>query len=411
VPIWTRRLALRAKSLRAVSAPAFPMLVSPAMAGTDRPARRGAVALTGIAKRFGEVSVLRDVDLDVRAGEFITILGPSGCGKSTLLRIIAGLEPQSEGTVAIDGMPMDGLAPDKRDIAMVFQSYALYPHLTVAENIAVPLRMRRLTRLQRLPGAGVLRGVRSTNGSIAEAVRSVAATLRLESLLDRKPSQLSGGQKQRVALARAMVRQPRAFLMDEPLSNLDAELRVHMRAEIAQLHRELGATFVYVTHDQAEAMTMSDRVVVILDGQLRQVGSPAVLYRDPDDLRVAQFVGTPRINVFPAVATPVGIGVLGMPVARDSGLAIGTRLQAAIRPERLAVTTGAGIPGRIVFRENLGSDLFLHIALHGMASPAIVRCDPSALEATEIGATVQIRFPAEHLLLFDGEGRRIARDG
>ena len=387
------------------------MHVSPSLAGTERPARRGALALARIAKQFGDVSVLRDIDLEVRAGEFITILGPSGCGKSTLLRIIAGLEPQSEGTVVIDGVSMDGLAPDKRDIAMVFQSYALYPHLTVAENIAVPLRMRRLSRLQRLPGAGLLPGVHRTNGSIAEAVRGVAAALRLESLLDRKPSQLSGGQKQRVALARAMVRQPRAFLMDEPLSNLDAELRVHMRAELAQLHRELGATFVYVTHDQAEAMTMSDRVAVILDGRLRQIASPATLYHDPDDVRVAQFVGMPRINVFPAVATPAGIGVLGMPVARDSGLPIGTRLQAAIRPERLAVTTGAGIPGRIVFRENLGADLFLHIALHGMASPAIIRCDPSTLESTEIGATVQILFPAAHLLLFDSDGRRIARNG
>jgi multiple sugar transport system ATP-binding protein len=396
---------------RAVPQCAVAMHVSPGMAGTEKPVHRGAIALAAIAKQFGEVSVLRDIDLDVRAGEFITILGPSGCGKSTLLRIIAGLEPQSEGTVAIDGVSMDGLAPDKRDIAMVFQSYALYPHLTVAENIAVPLRMRRLTRLQRLPGASLLPGVRRTGAGIAEAVRSVAETLRLESLLDRKPSQLSGGQKQRVALARAMVRQPRAFLMDEPLSNLDAELRVHMRAEIAQLHRQLGATFVYVTHDQAEAMTMSDRVAVILDGRLRQIASPSRLYRDPADLRVAQFVGTPRINVFPAVATPVGIGVLGMPVARDSGLPIGTRLQAAIRPERLAVTTGAGIPGRIVFRENLGSDLFLHIALHGTPGPAIIRCDPSALESTEIGAVVRIVFPAEHLLLFDGEGRRIARDG
>jgi len=357
------------------------------------------------------VSVLRDIDLDIRAGEFITVLGPSGCGKSTLLRIIAGLEPQSEGTVAIDGVSMDGLPADKRDIAMVFQSYALYPHLTVAENIAVPLRMRRLTRLQRLPGATMLPGVRRTGAGIAEAVRSVAASLRLETLLLRKPSQLSGGQKQRVALARAMVRQPRAFLMDEPLSNLDAELRVHMRAELAQLHRELGATFVYVTHDQAEAMTMSDRVAVILDGRLRQIATPATLYRDPDDVRVAQFVGTPRINVFPAVATPVGIGVLGMPVARDSGLPIGTRLQAAIRPERLVVTRGAGIPGRIVFRENLGSDLFLHIGLHGTPTPAVIRCDPSTVESTEIGATVQIQFPAEHLLLFDSDGRRIARNG
>ena len=356
--------------------------VSPSVVGMTRPNPRGAVRLAGIAKQFGATSVLRDIDLDIRAGEFITILGPSGCGKSTLLRIIAGLEPQSAGTVTIDGVSMDGLPPDRRDIAMVFQSYALYPHLTVAENIAVPLRMRRLTRLQRLPGARALPAVRRI-GAVDRATpcRPSRPRLRLESLLDRKPAQLSGGQKQRVALARAMVRQPKAFLMDEPLSNLDAELRVHMRAEIAQLHRQLGATFIYVTHDQAEAMTMSDRVAVILEGALRQIASPGELYRDPDDLRVAQFVGTPRINVLPAVATAAGIDVLGTPLARHSGLPAGTRLQVAVRPERLTVTADmAGRPGQVVYRENLGSDLFLHVALDGAPAPAIVRCDSSALE-------------------------------
>ncbi|MBI2736579.1 MAG: ABC transporter ATP-binding protein [Rhodospirillales bacterium] len=386
--------------------------VNPRAVGIERPARRGAVSLAGIAKQFGTTSVLRGIGLDIRAGEFITILGPSGCGKSTLLRIIAGLEPQSAGTVSIDGASMDGLPPDRRDIAMVFQSYALYPHLTVAENIAVPLRMRRMTRLQRLPGAGVMPGVRRITGSIGDAVHAVAATLRLESLLDRKPAQLSGGQKQRVALARAMVRQPKAFLMDEPLSNLDAELRVHMRAEIAQLHRQLGATFIYVTHDQAEAMTMSDRVAVILEGELRQIASPGELYRDPDHLRVAQFVGTPRINVLAAVEMAAGIDVLGIPVGRRSGLPVGSKLQAAIRPERLAVTgENSSLSGQVVYRENLGSDLFLHVALDGASTPVIVRCDSSALDSTEIGTAVRVAVPAEHLLLFDMEGRRIARDG
>jgi multiple sugar transport system ATP-binding protein len=386
--------------------------VSPKVVGIERPAPRGAVGLAGIAKQFGAISVLWGIDLDIRAGEFITILGPSGCGKSTLLRIIAGLEPQSAGSVTIDGASMDGLPPDRRDIAMVFQSYALYPHLTVAENIAVPLRMRRMTRLQRLPGAGVMPGVRRITGSIGEAVRSVAATLRLESLLDRKPAQLSGGQKQRVALARAMVRQPKAFLMDEPLSNLDAELRVHMRAEIAQLHRQLGATFIYVTHDQAEAMTMSNRVAVILEGELRQIASPGELYRDPDHLRVAQFVGTPRINALPARATETGIDMLGLTLARRSGLPAGTKLQAAIRPERLAISADkSGLSGQIVYRENLGSDLFLHVALEGAPAPVIVRCDSSALDSTAIGATVHIAVPAAPLLLFDLEGRRIGRDG
>jgi len=386
--------------------------VSPKITGIERPALRGAVRLTGIAKQFGATSVLRGIDLDIRAGEFITILGPSGCGKSTLLRIIAGLEPQSAGTIAIDGTSMEGLPPDRRDIAMVFQSYALYPHLTVAENIAVPLRMRRMTRLQRLPGAGVVPGVRRVTDTIGQAVRSVAATLRLESLLDRKPAQLSGGQKQRVALARAMVRQPKAFLMDEPLSNLDAELRVHMRAEIAQLHRQLGATFIYVTHDQAEAMTMSDRVAVILEGELRQIASPAELYRDPGHLRVAQFVGTPRINVMPAVATATGIDLLGQTLARRSGLPAGTRLQAAIRPERLSISEDkSGLSGQVVYRENLGSDLFLHVALEGTPAPVIVRCDSSVLDSTAIGAAVRVAVPAGPLLLFDLEGQRIARHG
>ncbi|SEP44226.1 carbohydrate ABC transporter ATP-binding protein, CUT1 family [Rhodospirillales bacterium URHD0017] len=380
--------------------------VSPSAVGMERPEPRGAVRMTGIAKQFGATSVLRGIDLDIRAGEFITILGPSGCGKSTLLRIIAGLEPQSAGTVAIDGVSMDGLPPDRRDIAMVFQSYALYPHLTVAENIAVPLRMRRLTRLQRLPGARTLPAVRRIGSSIGEAVQAVAATLRLESLLGRKPAQLSGGQKQRVALARAMVRQPKAFLMDEPLSNLDAELRVHMRAEIAQLHRQLGATFIYVTHDQAEAMTMSDRVAVILEGELRQIASPGELYRDPDDLRVAQFVGTPRINVLPAVATAAGIDVLGLPIARQSGLPVGMKLQAAVRPERLAVA-GPGVPGRVVYRENLGSDLFLHVAVDGASTAVIVRCDSSALDVTEIGTSLRLAIPPDALLLFDLDGRRL----
>ena len=274
---------------------------------------RGAVRIAGLGKQFGETVVLDGIDLDIAAGEFVTILGPSGCGKSTLLRIVAGLETESTGSVAIDGAPMKGLAPNARDIAMVFQSYALYPHLTVAENIAVPLRMRQLTSMQRLFGLAP----RAVRRSIAAEVQSVAAMLRIESLLARKPAQLSGGQKQRVALARAMVRRPRVFLMDEPLSNLDAELRVHMRAEIAQLHRQLGATFLYVTHDQVEAMTMSDRVAVILGGRLQQVASPDALYRDPDTLAVAQFVGTPRINVLPGER-------FGLPAA-----------QVAVRPERL----------------------------------------------------------------------------
>ena len=375
---------------------------------TGLPSSGGAVRLERIAKRFGDTIVLRGVDLDIRAGEFITILGASGCGKSTLLRIIAGLESQSSGSVAIDGVVVDGLRPDERDIAMVFQSYALYPHLTVFENIAVPLRMRRLTSTQRLPGAALLPGVRRVTDEIGVAVRAVARTLRIEDLLQRKPGQLSGGQKQRVALARAMVRKPKAFLMDEPLSNLDAELRVHMRAEIAQLHREIGATFIYVTHDQAEAMTMSDRVVLLEAGAPLQVASPSTLYGDPDDLRVARFVGTPRINVIPATSTSTGIEMLGTPVPLSSGLAPGTPLQVGVRPGRLGVARGdTGLAGRLAYQENLGSDLFLHVEVTGVSAPLVARCDPADSETFGIGDQMRLGVEPQHLLLFDGEGRRL----
>jgi len=385
------------------------LVVKPQAAVLEHPARSGAIRLAGIAKQFDETPVIKDVDLDVRAGEFITVLGPSGCGKSTLLRIIAGLERQSAGTVMIDGHVVDTLPPHRRDIAMVFQSYALYPHLTVAENIAVPLRMRRLSRLQRLPGAALLPAVRRTRMGITEAVQAVAATLRVESLLARKPGQLSGGQKQRVALARAMVRKPRAFLMDEPLSNLDAALRVHMRAEIGQLHRELGATFVYVTHDQAEAMTMSDRVAVILGGQLRQIGSPDMLYSDPDELAVAQFLGTPQLNVLPAAATARGVDLLGLALPLSSGLPAGTRLQAGIRPERLtlAAAGNASLSGRLVYRENLGSDLFVHVALESVPAPVVMRCDPARAPGLALGDMVPLEVAPANVLLFDVQGRRV----
>jgi multiple sugar transport system ATP-binding protein len=374
----------------------------------ERPSSGGAVTLKGIAKQFGAMNVLHGLDLDIRSGEFITILGPSGCGKSTLLRIIAGLERQSSGSVTIDGTVVDGLRPDERDIAMVFQSYALYPHLSVFENIAVPLRMRRLSSFQRFPGATALPGVRRITDEIAAAVDAVARALRIEPLLQRKPGQLSGGQKQRVALARAMVRKPRAFLMDEPLSNLDAELRVHMRAEIGQLHRQLGATFIYVTHDQAEAMTMSDRVVLIVGGVPLQIASPGAIYADPDDVRVAQFVGTPRINILPAVATNGGVDVLGAVLPLPSGLASGTKLQIGIRPKRLMTMPGdGGLTGRLIYREDLGSDLFLHVELGGAGAPLIAQCDPSENDSYRIGDQISLAIAPQHALLFAMDGRRL----
>ena len=226
----------------------------------------------------GGVQAVADFSLDVADGEFVVLVGPSGCGKSTLLRIIAGLEQQSDGNILIGGKSVDKLHPSRRDIAMVFQSYALYPHLTVEENIAVPLRMRRLNFVQRLPLISrLLPGASAIRADIDRDVDKSMDMLDITHLRDRKPGQLSGGQRQRVAVGRAMVRDPLAFLMDEPLSNLDAELRVHMRAEITDLHRRLATTFIYVTHDQAEAMTMADRVAVMMDGELLQVDTPSHL--------------------------------------------------------------------------------------------------------------------------------------
>jgi multiple sugar transport system ATP-binding protein len=375
-------------------------------------ASRGRVLVRGLFKSFGDTHVLTGIDLDIQAGEFITVLGPSGCGKTTLMRIIAGLERQDGGSIEIDGRPVDALRPDERDIAMVFQSYALYPHMTVAENLALPLRMRRLRWRQRLPGMGWIDGAtRATTREIEARMREVATQLQIEPLLGRKPAQLSGGQKQRVAVGRAMVREPRVFLMDEPLSNLDAELRVHMRAEIAQLHRRLGVTFIYVTHDQAEAMTMSDRVVVMVEGRLLQFASPGTVYADPADLQVARFVGSPRINTLPGRATARGTVEVGaQEVAVATGLPAGAPLTLALRPSATQASPDAaapGLPAHIVHRENLGSDLFLHCRAEGVEEMLIVREDPLHIDRFAVGATVHIVLPPEHLLLFDHSGQRI----
>jgi multiple sugar transport system ATP-binding protein len=384
---------------------------TPAADGPAR-SRRGAVALRQISKSFGRQSVLEQISLDIAPGEFLTILGPSGCGKSTLLRIIAGLEVQDAGSVAIDGQPVDHLRPAARVIAMVFQSYALYPHLSVLDNIAMPLRLSRLNLLQRLPGARYLHpGTRRLATEITQAARQVAGILRIEDLLARKPRQLSGGQKQRVALGRAMVREPRVFLMDEPLSNLDAELRVHMRSEIAQLHRRLGTTCIYVTHDQAEAMTMSDRIVVMMQGVALQVAPPKAIYEDPSDLRVARFVGSPAINVLPGtVAAGGGIDVLGARLPLSAGLPAGTHVAVAARPQALSLTArpaGPSLTGRLVHIENLGSDLFLHAAVEGVAAPVLVRHDPALANMPGLGDMIAIALPAARMLVFDAQGRRL----
>ncbi|TPN63699.1 ABC transporter ATP-binding protein, partial [Mesorhizobium sp. B1-1-5] len=241
-----------------------------------------AVEIKNLSKSFGPHRVLKDINLSINDGEFLTLVGPSGCGKSTLIRIIAGLEPQTSGSILVDGAPIDHLRPHERRIAMVFQSYALYPHMSVFNNMALPLTMTGLSLYERLPLVRLLSSRRrKVMQEIGKQVRGIAAQLQIEPLLERKPAQLSGGQRQRVALGRAMVRQPAAFLMDEPLSNLDAKLRVHMRSELAELHQRLGATFVYVTHDQVEAMTLASRVAMMEGGDILQLGTPDELYDRP----------------------------------------------------------------------------------------------------------------------------------
>ncbi|MFD9900899.1 ABC transporter ATP-binding protein [Mesorhizobium sp. NPDC059025] len=288
----------------------------------------GKIALRNVSKSFGATSIIPNIDLDIEDGEFVVFVGPSGCGKSTLLRLIAGLEDTSGGTISIDGRDVTNEAPAKRKLAMVFQSYALYPHMTVAKNIAFPLKM-----------AGESQEV------IDKKVGDAARVLNLTNYLERRPGQLSGGQRQRVAIGRAIVRQPSAFLFDEPLSNLDAALRGTMRLEISELHNQLKTTMIYVTHDQVEAMTMADKIVVLNAGNIEQVGSPLDLYRSPKNLFVAGFIGSPKMNL-----------VTGAAAARHNAATVG------IRPEHLKIASNSGEwRGKVGVAEHLGSDTFLHV--------------------------------------------------
>jgi multiple sugar transport system ATP-binding protein len=291
-----------------------------------------AISLSRITKSFGRAGkALADVELSIEDGEFVTLVGPSGCGKSTLLNVIAGLEEPTSGAVLIDGIDVTKQEPGDRDLAMVFQSYALYPHMTVRKNIAFPLENARVAR-----------------DVIEERVRGAAVRLQIDALLDRKPRELSGGQRQRVALARAIVRRPRAFLFDEPLSNLDASLRLHMRAELKKLHEELGATFVYVTHDQVEAMTLSDRVVVLRSGVVQQVGPPRSIYDRPENVFVASFFGSPPVNL-------VKPEMIGHP--REGALV-------AIRPENVVVSLESGaLQGDVYLVEPVGSMTFVTVSI------------------------------------------------
>lgn len=288
----------------------------------------GHIQLKNVTKSFGTTEVIQPLDLSIEEGEFVVFVGPSGCGKSTLLRMIAGLEDITSGNIAIDGKDASRLPPAKRGLAMVFQSYALYPHMSVRKNIAFPLKMAGLAP-----------------GEIKKRVEGAAATLNLTAYLERRPGQLSGGQRQRVAIGRAIVREPSAFLFDEPLSNLDAALRVNMRLEIAELHQKLKTTMVYVTHDQVEAMTLADKIVVLNAGRIEQIGSPLELYRRPKNRFVAGFIGSPKMNF-----------VEGSEAVAQNAHAIG------IRPEHVAVNTTDGQwAGKVTVAEHMGSDTYLHV--------------------------------------------------
>ncbi len=333
----------------------------------------GQISLKQITKSFGDVQVIPPLDLEIKDGEFVVFVGPSGCGKSTLLRLIAGLEDVTSGVIDIDGADATALPPAKRRLAMVFQSYALYPHMSVRKNIAFPLRMAKMDKAEQ-----------------ERRVTAAASVLNLTDYLDRRPGQLSGGQRQRVAIGRAIVREPAAFLFDEPLSNLDAALRVNMRLEISELHQNLKTTMIYVTHDQVEAMTMADKIVVLQSGVIEQVGSPLELYHTPRNKFVAGFIGSPKMNF-----------MTGAEAAKHDAATIG------IRPEHITTSTTDGLwKGVVGVSEQLGSDTFLHVTLEGASEPITVRVDGEL--PVHHGDTVFLTPDESKIHRFDANDLRIA---
>ncbi|MFV0334600.1 MAG: ABC transporter ATP-binding protein [Tropicimonas sp.] len=353
----------------------------------------GSIQLRAIRKSFGEHEVIKGIDLEVRDGELMVLVGPSGCGKSTLLRLIAGLERVTSGTVLSDGQDVTALQPFERHMAMVFQSYALYPHMTVRQNIEFALKTIRLPKAE-----------------IAHKLAEAARILQLDPYLDRKPAALSGGQRQRVAIGRAIVREPSAFLFDEPLSNLDAGLRTETRIEIARLHRTLSGTMIYVTHDQIEAMTLADRIAVLSDGRLMQCDTPQALYERPVNRFVAQFIGSPKMNLIPAS------GQDGQHVSLDGGVTqiavpggySGIAAEAGLRPEhlRLGKAAGAALAGTVSHVEYLGADASVFVELDS-GETVNLRGEGRALPG--IGTRAGLLFEAADLHLFDAAGLALRR--
>lgn len=332
----------------------------------------GQIQLNQVTKSFGKTEVIHPLDLTIEDGEFCVFVGPSGCGKSTLLRLIAGLEDVSSGHIAIDGLDATQTPPAKRHLAMVFQSYALYPHMSVRKNIAFPMRMAKIDKAEQ-----------------NKRIEAAAKALNLTNYLDRRPGQLSGGQRQRVAIGRAIVREPGAFLFDEPLSNLDASLRVEMRLEISELHKRLKTTMVYVTHDQVEAMTMADKIVVLRSGVIEQIGSPLQLYNAPRNKFVASFIGSPKMNL-----------IHGTEAAKHGADTIG------IRPEHIDVSQSKGLwKGKVGVAEHLGSDTFLHVHDTGLAKTLTIRA--SGEVNLRHGDTIHFTPRPDAIHRFNAEGLRI----
>lgn len=347
------------------------------------------VELKNVSKSFGTTAVIHDVSLTIEAGEFAVFVGPSGCGKSTLLRMIAGLEETSEGEIFIGDADVTDEEPADRGVAMVFQSYALYPHMTVADNMSFGLRMTRRPKAE-----------------IAEKVGRAAKILQLEDYLQRKPAQLSGGQRQRVAIGRAIVRDPKVFLFDEPLSNLDAELRVQMRVELAKLHRVLGNTMIYVTHDQTEALTMADRIIVLRDGRIEQIGSPLSLYHDPDNAFVAGFIGSPRMNFLSASVLDGGMLAAGggeIPNPIQAPLEPGRKLLLGLRPEHLDETEGVALEAIVEFVEAMGSTSYVYAKLQTGETVIAER----RLSRPKTGDMIILQFAPTSARLFAEDGKRI----
>ncbi|WP_348705253.1 ABC transporter ATP-binding protein [Acidovorax soli] len=328
------------------------------------------VRLRGIVKNYGKADVIHGIDLDIEPGEFTVFVGPSGCGKTTLLRMIAGLEEISSGDLTIGGVRVNDLGPSERGVAMVFQSYALYPHKTVFDNMAFALKIAKTPKAE-----------------IERRVREASEILQLTEYLDRLPKALSGGQRQRVAIGRAIVRDPKVFLFDEPLSNLDAALRTKMRVELATLHRRLGATMIYVTHDQVEAMTLADKIVVLNKGRVEQVGRPLELYNKPASLFVAGFIGSPQMNI------------LGGDFAARHNVA-----HVGLRPEHLKVVADGPIQGTLKHAEQLGNETFAYVSA-GAYGEVTARMDGTL--ALEPGSPIALGFAPEHLYRFNAEGKRV----